>query len=497
MEPLVFPEWSHDRPISQEIASLSAVEDGFTKLGDRTARLRDKVNEIIAAGVGSAPSGAALTPITLSAPMTFDPVAQGAAEGVSSGFVFTQAGAGGHVVSWASSCVGHDGTRSTLPTVAAQGATLVAATPLGGVWVVEAIYAGVGSSTTAQVTATAPTSDDSTNTYTIPSKAGVDYYVGGSLKAAGTYSVGDVATTVSVSAQAQSGYSLTGTSSWTLTFTKTPVSVTASAPTWTDNAASGGGTWTTATTTGVTYSPASGTASPGQAVTVTATAQPGYTISGTSSWTHTFPAAPTPAGPASATYVGQVASATAGSTFSFTAVPIGAADAARTVVLAVHTSAVAGRAVSSCTIGGVAATSQLVLSAAESINFVSAKVPAGTTADVALTFSGSVNVVDVHVIRAVNIGAKVTSTSLTGTSKTATLTAVPAGALALAAAYKASGVTDFTWAGLTELSDATPQGSARLSTASTVPAAAGDVAITVAGSDGLTPWLGAIAYSNA
>ena len=71
-----------------------------------------------------------------------------------------------------------------------------------------------------------------------------------------------------------------------------PVSVTASAPTWTDDIINGGGTWTNATTTGVTYAPASGTANPGQVVTVTATAQSGYTLTGTTSWNHTFPNAP-------------------------------------------------------------------------------------------------------------------------------------------------------------------------------------------------------------
>lgn len=69
------------------------------------------------------------------------------------------------------------------------------------------------------------------------------------------------------------------------------ITVTATAPNWTDDATNGGGTWTTPTITGVTYSPASGTATPGQTVTVTAAAQSGYQLSGTASWTHQFPAA--------------------------------------------------------------------------------------------------------------------------------------------------------------------------------------------------------------
>lgn len=71
-----------------------------------------------------------------------------------------------------------------------------------------------------------------------------------------------------------------------------PTSVTATPPTWTDNTAAGGGSWTTPAITGVTYSPASGSASSGQSVTVTATAQSGYALTGITSWTHVFPAAP-------------------------------------------------------------------------------------------------------------------------------------------------------------------------------------------------------------
>lgn len=71
-----------------------------------------------------------------------------------------------------------------------------------------------------------------------------------------------------------------------------PVEVTAAGPTWTDDTDNGGGSWTTPAETGVTYDPASGTATPSQEVTVTATAQAGYTIVGATSWTHTFPAVP-------------------------------------------------------------------------------------------------------------------------------------------------------------------------------------------------------------
>ena len=72
------------------------------------------------------------------------------------------------------------------------------------------------------------------------------------------------------------------------------IPVTATAPNWTDDTTDGGGAWTTPSITGVTYSPVSGTATPGQTVTVTATAQTGYQLTGTTSWTHTFPIAGAP-----------------------------------------------------------------------------------------------------------------------------------------------------------------------------------------------------------
>lgn len=69
--------------------------------------------------------------------------------------------------------------------------------------------------------------------------------------------------------------------------------VTATGPTWTDDDINGGGTWTTPTQEGVVYSPASGTAQPGQTVTVNATATPGHVLVGTKTWSHTFPVAAT------------------------------------------------------------------------------------------------------------------------------------------------------------------------------------------------------------
>lgn len=71
------------------------------------------------------------------------------------------------------------------------------------------------------VTATAPTTDDNADTYTIPTTTGAIYKVGGITKTAGTYSVGNVTATVLVTAVEAEGYELTGTTSWPLSFTAT------------------------------------------------------------------------------------------------------------------------------------------------------------------------------------------------------------------------------------------------------------------------------------
>lgn len=74
------------------------------------------------------------------------------------------------------------------------------------------------------VTAAAPTKNDedgvTADTYTIPSTSGVEYRVGASARAAGTYPT-DGASSVTVDAYALPGYELTGTMSWTLTYSTT------------------------------------------------------------------------------------------------------------------------------------------------------------------------------------------------------------------------------------------------------------------------------------
>ena len=72
----------------------------------------------------------------------------------------------------------------------------------------------------------APTMDDTADTYTIPVSAGVEYLVGGTVVEPGTYSVGNVAQTITVTARATGQRPLTGETVWPLVFTLAPEWVT-------------------------------------------------------------------------------------------------------------------------------------------------------------------------------------------------------------------------------------------------------------------------------
>ena len=104
----------------------------------------DGAGTITLAGGGGGGGATLLTAsATLTGPYTVDPGTWPADQVAS--LVLTQDATGGHVVSWAASCVGMDGTVATLPAVptSPDSVTLLALTPLAGRWVVEAIYSGL------------------------------------------------------------------------------------------------------------------------------------------------------------------------------------------------------------------------------------------------------------------------------------------------------------------------------------------------------------------
>jgi hypothetical protein len=130
------------------------------------------------------------------------------------------------------------------------------------------------------------------DTYTIPSKVGVDYMVSGVVKPASTYAGTG---TVTVTAVAQSGYVLTGTTTFTNTFsdaicvhTATPTGVS-----FHDVCGITNDSYTIPNDVGVNYAAngsikAAGTYTGSGTVNVTATAAYGYALTGTTSWNHTF-----------------------------------------------------------------------------------------------------------------------------------------------------------------------------------------------------------------
>ena len=144
-----------------------------------------------------------------------------------------------------------------------------------------------------QVSATEPTAVDTygtaDDTYTIPSVTGVQYSIGGSPVAAGTY---PGTGTVVVDAAATAGYELSGTSQFTIVFTNivlaTPVE-----PAWTDVDGTASDTYTIPAVDGVVYTVEGGVVAPGTypasgTVTVVATAAPGYELTGTTVFSQTF-----------------------------------------------------------------------------------------------------------------------------------------------------------------------------------------------------------------
>lgn len=152
------------------------------------------------------------------------------------------------------------------------------------------------------VTAAAPTFTDRSgtaqDTVTIPTSTGVLYRVGTVLRDPGVYQASG---SVTVTAAPSAGYAIDGATSWSHVFSDvvTPdTEVTPAAPTFTDQPGVVSDTYTIPATAGVAYQVGGATAVAGTypgsgTVTVAAVPQAGYTIVGTSSWTHVFSTART------------------------------------------------------------------------------------------------------------------------------------------------------------------------------------------------------------
>jgi hypothetical protein len=148
-----------------------------------------------------------------------------------------------------------------------------------------------------QVTPTAPTFQDPTcevgAAVHLPTVTGVTYVV------TGTVGPGHA---VTVKATADEGYVLVGTDEWKHTFGNVPANCGTPPPTpaievtpgvtFRDPTCEAGAAVIPTTTTGLTYT-IEGKVAPGENVTVTASANDGYTIRGNNRWEHTFGLVPT------------------------------------------------------------------------------------------------------------------------------------------------------------------------------------------------------------
>ncbi|MFG1321233.1 hypothetical protein [Xanthobacter autotrophicus] len=137
------------------------------------------------------------------------------------------------------------------------------------------------------------------------------------------------------------------------------------------------------------------------------------------------------------------------STYTFTGCDIGVADASREVFVVISNICAAATAISSVTIGGVAAsvgTSYYVSGVLALVSVAWATVPAGTTGNVVVTLNGSAQNCAIAVYRTVNRVASgaghvdmATITTASGTSAALTGLDAPAGGFALSAVIWSGG----------------------------------------------------------
>ena len=228
---------------------------------------------------GSAPSGAPISPMSLSVP----------GHGT---FAITQTGIPGDTtaaglrvhVRWPDDVDADPAAEVALPSGCAKAPTPVVATA---------------------PTFTERTCDKPAASYTIPDVSGVAYRVDGLPAAAGTHAA--VVNSVAITAVAKQGFELTGTAKWTHEFAAPPTHAECAGPatpTFVDsvcaNNAPAAAGYAIPTDEGVDYK-VDGTkvaagphnAISGSTITVTAVAQNGHPLNGTATWTHAFPAAPT------------------------------------------------------------------------------------------------------------------------------------------------------------------------------------------------------------
>src|SRR3990167_5631292 len=161
---------------------------------------------------------------------------------------------------------------------------------------------------------------------------------------------------------------------------------------------------------------------------------------------------------ATVTYVGKTEDTSSATTYTFTDHAIGTAANDRYVIVGVFgfEDSASTKTISSMTIGGVAATELVELSAATMggcWGFYGLSVPTGTTATIAVTFSAIQDGSAVMVWRAnslISTSPSATATDNTSSAALSTTISIQDGGIGIAICGRQSANTTYSWAGLTE-----------------------------------------------
>lgn len=162
--------------------------------------------------------------------------------------------------------------------------------------------------------------------------------------------------------------------------------------------------------------------------------------------------------PIACSYINTYTSTTNATTYTFSSCSIGTASEDRYVVVLIMAEAGGTRTASSVTIGGVTANLDYNGSAVYPVLFAKLNVTTGTTADIVVTMSNSVNnmAISVYTLTGLTSSEPVESLSAATTGTTATISNldVRKGGVVIAGASSA-GTGTYTLSGVTEQYDAT------------------------------------------
>lgn len=167
--------------------------------------------------------------------------------------------------------------------------------------------------------------------------------------------------------------------------------------------------------------------------------------------------------PASISYQTSAVNSANLSTYTFTSQAIGTASATRVVIVGVFCSSGGSPVISTVTVGGISATSANTLaSSLRTVGVYTAPVPTGTTANIVVTMTGTVDNCGISVWRADNLlsTTPVDSQQIAVVSTTVTYPALATSASGIAVWVVGTNLaaSTYTWANATERYDQTIEG---------------------------------------